>query len=50
MISKIAVGTLRISLRTEGLESTMFSMSGNQGENWNVGYFQIPTYEDPFQV
>lgn len=45
-----AVGTLRISLRTGSLESTMFSMSGNQGENWNVGYFRIPTCEDPFQI
>lgn len=45
-----AVGTLRILLRTGSLESTMFSMSGNQGENWNIGYFRIPTCEDPFQI
>lgn len=45
-----AVGTLRILLRTGSSEITMFTMSGNQGENWKVGYFRIPTCKHPFQI
>lgn len=49
-----AVGTLKVLLRTgfgKNLqEIVLFTMSGNQGENWKYGKFNIPTCTKKFQV
>ncbi|XP_048779949.2 zonadhesin-like [Ostrea edulis] len=49
-----AVGTLKVLLRTgfgKNLqEIVLFTMSGNQGENWKYGKFNIPTCTKKFQI
>ncbi|XP_062568579.1 MAM and LDL-receptor class A domain-containing protein 2-like [Saccostrea cucullata] len=49
-----AVGTLKVLLRTGSgkkfSEKILFTMSGNQGEDWKCGHFKIPICSERFQI